>query len=697
MNRTDVSRGNLLLEFFSEEIPARMQLNSERQLKNLFTKSLLQKDIAFDSLKTFSSPRHLSIIIKNIELEQKDQKLEKKGPRFDANQKAIDGFLKSNQLNLNETVIKETKNGKFYFHSQMIKGQKTREILPDIINEIVSSFIWPKSQRWANTDLKWARPLRNILLLLNDDPVKGKVKIGKNIFLNFTNFTFSHRYYDKKIIINKIENYEQLLEDNLVILDRNKRLDKIINDTSYLLDKQKLKLVNDKSLLEEVVGLVEFPNVLVGSISKQFMKLPREVLSTAMRVHQKYFSITNKENNLEAKFLFVANSVKNKKRDSRVIEGNERVLKARLSDAIYFFENDISNTFENWNEKLKHVLFYESLGSLHDKTLRMANISKNFVKAFGVKSELAKQAAFLSKADLVSEIVMEFPELQGIMGGHYAKITNKSEEVSKAIFEHYKPKGVSDDLPETKLGSLLSMVDKIDTLVGFFSIGKIPTGSKDPFALRRNGFSIVQILINLKVNMSLNEVIKPSLKEFDCSSQAIKTNLIDFMIDKLKFVLCSQNNRIDLVNSVLDTDIVDDIPIKVISSRIDSINKFIKNKDFKIFLANFKRINNILKSEKFTNNDESQIDSKLFDNIEEESIYNHIRDFSRKMREKGMCEKSQINLIKSLIKMNKSVSSFFDNVIVNHDNSNIKTNRLNLLKNLHNSILEFSMFNLIEN
>ncbi len=696
MNNMNLSRGNLLLEFFSEEIPARMQLNSERQLENLFTKSLTQRNMAFESFKTYSGPRHLSIVIKNIELEQKDQKIERKGPRFDANQKAIDGFLKSNNLNLNETIIKETKNGKFYFHSQIIKGQNINEILPDIIDEIVNGFIWPKSQRWANTDLKWARPLRNIVLLVNDNPVKGKVRIGKDVFLNFTNFTFSHRHNDKKIIINKIENYEKLLEDHNVILDRNKRSHKIINDTSNLLDKEKLKLLIDKSLLEEVVGLVEFPNVLIGSISKKFMKLPREVLSTTMRVHQKYFSITNKEDNLESKFLFVANSIKNKKRDIRVIKGNERVLKARLSDANYFFENDISNRFENWNEKLKDVLFYEGLGSLHDKTIRMANMSNIFAKAFGVKSELAKQATLLSKADLVSEMVTEFPELQGIMGGHYAKIKNKSEEVSKAIYDHYKPKGVSDDLPETKLGSLLSMLDKIDTLVGFFTIGKKPTGSKDPFALRRNGFSIVQILVNLKLNISLNEVTNPPLKEHVCSSKSIKISLINFMIDKLKFVLSNQYNRIDVVDSVLNAKIVNDLPINLISSRVESISKFTKNNDFKIFLSNFKRINNILKSEKFSNDTELQVNIKIFETIEEKNIYNHMNSFSIVMEEKGFCVKSQDVLIKSLIKMNQSISLFFDNVIVNHEHDNIRINRLILLKNFHNLMLKFSSFDFIE-
>ena len=696
MNNMEKSRGNLLLEFFSEEIPARMQLNSEIQLQNLFVKSLTQRDITFESFKTFSGPRHLSIIIKSIELEQKDQEIEKRGPRFDANQKAINGFLKSNQLKIDETIIKETNNGKFYFYSQMIKGQKTYEILPDIINEIINGFVWPKSQRWANTDLKWARPLRNIVLLLNDDVVKGKVEIGKNLFLSFTNFTFSHRYSDQKIVINKIENYEQLLEENFVILDRNKRLDKIINDASYLLDKEKLKLANDKSLLEEVVGLVEYPNILIGSIRKEFMKLPREVLSTAMRVHQKYFSITDKENNLESKFLFVANSIKEKDRDLRVIEGNERVLKARLSDASYFFENDIANTFENWNEKLKHVLFYESLGSLHDKIIRMANISKIFAKEFGVKSELAKEAALLSKADLVSEMVMEFPELQGVMGGYYAKIKNKSEEVSRAIFEHYKPKGVSDDLPETKLGSLLSMVDKIDTLVGFFSIGKKPTGSKDPFALRRNSLSIVQILINFKLNLSLNELLEPSLKEYGCSSQSTKHNLIDFMIDKLKYVFSNKSNRMDVVNSVLNTIIFNDIPIKIISIRIDSIIKFTKSNDFKIFLANFKRINNILKNEKFSNDVVLKVNTKVFETIEEQNINNLSNTFSKRINEEGICEKSQDIMINYLIKMNEPISLFFDKVKVNHNDYNIRINRLNLLKNLHNSISKFSRFELIQ-
>ena len=293
-------------------------------------------------------------------------------------------------------------------------------------------------------------------------------------------------------------------------------------------------------------------------------------------------------------------------------------------------------------------------------------------------------------------MVMEFPELQGIMGGHYAKIKNKHQDITKAIFEHYKPKGLSDDLPETKLGSLLSMVDKIDTLVGFFTVGKKPTGSKDPFALRRNGFSIIQILINLKLNVSLNELIEPSIKEYNCSSKSIKISLIDFMIDKLQYIFSNKNNRIDVVNSVLHIKNVNNLPIKVISSRINSISKFTKKNNFKIFLANYKRINNILKSEKFPDNTEFPVDLKFFDTIEEEDIYNLSNSFSKEIIKKGICEKSQDIFINYLIKMNEPITLFFNNVIVNHNDSNIRVNRLNLLKNLHNSISKFSIFELIE-
>ena len=506
MSKNNDNKGKLLLELFSEEIPARMQINSEKQLSSLFEKSLIKRDIGYGLFSTFSSSRHLSVIINNLDLKQKNQKIEKRGPRVGSDKKAISGFLKSNNIQENDIVIKDTKNGKFYFYHNHINGINTSEVLPDIINEIIDSFVWPKSQRWAYSELRWARPLRNILLLLNNQLVEGKVAIDKNNSLYFSNYTFGHRHDSKKIEVRSIDDYESLLEKNKVILDRDKRRNKIVSDTKLLLKDKSIKLLDDDHLLDEILGLIEFPNVLIGSIDEQFMNLPKEVLTTAMRVHQKYFSIIDNKNNLVPKFLFVSNTIPEKERDKRVIEGNERVLKARLSDSNFFWKTDTSITIKILNEKLKNVLFYEGLGSLYEKTIRLSKVSKYFSSLFNVDESLAKEASLLSKFDLVSEMVGEFPELQGIMGSYFTKLDGKSKEVSNAIFEHYKPKGISDEMPTTNLGGMLSMIDNIDTLTGFFIINKKPSGSKDPFALRRAGYSIVQILMKLKLNISINDL-----------------------------------------------------------------------------------------------------------------------------------------------------------------------------------------------
>ena len=402
MSKNNDNKGKLLLELFSEEIPARMQINSEKQLSSLFEKSLIKRDIGYGSFLTFSSSRHLSIIINNLDLKQKNHIIEKRGPRVGSDKKAISGFLKSNNIQENDIVIKDTKNGKFYFYHNHINGINTSEVLPDIINEIIDSFVWPKSQRWAYSELKWARPLRNILLLLNNQLVEGKVAIDKNKSLYFSNYTFGHRHDSKKIEVGSIDDYESLLEKNKVILDRDKRRNKIVSDAKLLLKDKSIKLLDDDHLLDEILGLIEFPNVLIGSIDEQFMNLPKEVLTTAMRVHQKYFSIIDNKNNLVPKFLFVSNTIPEKERDKRVIEGNERVLKARLSDSNFFWKTDTSITIKILNEKLKNVLFYEGLGSLYEKTIRLSKVSKYFSSLFNVDESLAKEASLLSKFDLVS-------------------------------------------------------------------------------------------------------------------------------------------------------------------------------------------------------------------------------------------------------------------------------------------------------
>ena len=695
MSDISIKKGDLLLEFFSEEIPARMQSDAESQIESLFKKSLDNKGISYNSILTYSGPRHLALIIKQLDLKQKDQIINKKGPKIGSSEKAIQGFLKSNNINFSNLTHEKTKNGEFYFYSQNVKGLKTSEILPEIINEVIYSFVWSKSQRWSYSDLKWARPLRNILLLLNDKVINGQIKVGNNEFLKFTNYTFGHRDNQKKIIVNNISDYEALLRLNNVILDRNTRKNKILSDIELLLKHEGLKLKQDDALLNEVLGLIELPNVMIGSINKDFMDLPPEVLSTAMKVHQKYFSIIDNKNNLQPKFIFVSNTPPDKIRDSTIIEGNQRVLKARLADASFFWKTDTSNTFKNWNNKLKKVLFYEDLGSVFDKTIRMSEISKTFSVFFNVKATSAREAALFSKSDLVSEMVGEFPELQGIMGGYYSKLSGMSEDISTAIFEHYKPKGLSDKLPETKLGSMLSIIDKIDTLTGFFVINKKPSGSKDPFALRRTGFSIAQILINFKLNMTIEDLFISSLKTFKNSSNSIKIDLINFITDKIKFVLKKQGFSDGIVESVFNLPNINNLKFQTIYKRIEVLSNIGSSSNFKLFLTNFKRLNNILKTNKSPICSNAKINVKLFEKSEEQDIYNAAKTLELKTKQYLTTFDQEIYL-KDIIKLHFPIYNFFENVVVNHDDKKIRDNRLLLLMRLRELITKYSKFNLID-
>ena len=659
MSKNNNKKGKLLLELFSEEIPARMQINSEKQLSSLFEKSLIKRDIGYGSFLTFSSSRHLSIIINNLDLKQKNQIIEKRGPRVGSDKKAINGFLKSNNIQENDIVIKDTKNGKFYFYHNHINGINTSEVLPDIINEIIDNFVWPKSQRWAYSELRWARPLRNILLLLNNQLVEGKVAIDKNNSLYFSNYTFGHRHDSKKIEVRSIDDYESLLEKNKVILDRDKRRNKIVSDTKLLLKDKSIKLLDDDHLLDEILGLIEFPNVLIGSIDEQFMNLPKEVLTTAMRVHQKYFSIIDNKNNLVPKFLFVSNTIPEKERDKRVIEGNERVLKARLSDSNFFWKTDTSITIKILNEKLKNVLFYEGLGSLYEKTIRLSKVSKYFSSLFNVDESLAKEASLLSKFDLVSEMVGEFPELQGIMGSYYSKLNGKSKEVSNAIFEQYKPKGISDEMPTTNLGGMLSMIDNIDTLTGFFIINKKPSGSKDPFALRRAGFSIVQILMKFKLNISISDLFTESVNSYKNSSKIIKLDLVDFIIDKVRFILKNQNFRDDIITSVFSLKDAKNYLFPILYQRVKHINDVKETSDFKYFLVNFKRLNNIIKSNKLPDISDVKVNPDLFETSEEKEIYNKSDNLNFNLKKYLINLDYQKSILQEIINLQYAINLFF--------------------------------------
>ena len=457
-----------------------------------------------------------------------------------------------------------------------------------------------------------------------------------------------------------------------------------------------MKLKQDNTLLDEITGLVEFPNVMLGTIDNEFMSLPPEVLSTAMRVHQKYFTIFDDKKKLAPKFIFVSNALSEKNRNIRITEGNQRVLRARLSDASFFWKVDTSNSLDHFNKKLKKVLFYDGLGSIFDKSIRLAKISDFFASFFNLDPSLAKEAALLSKADLASEMVGEFPELQGVMGGYYSKINGATSDVSIAISEHYKPKGLSDELPKSNLGAMLSVIDNIDTLTGFFVINKKPSGSKDPFALRRSGFSIVKILIKFKVNISISDLFTEPLKIFDNSSEIIQDELYAFIIDKLIYTLKKEDFGDDIIKSIIDLPDLYKIPFQVLYKRIQSIKTIDKTEEFKFFLSNFKRLNNIIKINELPEGSELYVDESLFEGSEEEDIFNisnHLRlEFAKN---KYQLDKQEA-ILNEITKTSTLINIFFENIIVNHEKNIIKNNRLKLLMGLKNIIVQYTNFSVLE-
>jgi glycyl-tRNA synthetase beta chain len=426
------------------------------------------------------------------------------------------------------------------------------------------------------------------------------------------------------------------------------------------------------------------------------MSLPPEVLSTAMKVHQKYFSTTDSKNNLAPNFIFVANSLSDTKRDATVVEGNERVLKARLSDANFFWKSDLSKTFEYWNDKLKNVVFYEGLGSVYDKTLRMSEISKYIAKVFSVNSSFASQAALLSKADLASEMVGEFPELQGVMGGYYSKLMGYNNEVSNALTEHYKPKGVLDSIPKTNIGGMLSIIDKIDTLTCFFVIGKKPTGSKDPLALRRSALGIVQIMIGFNINITMYELFSNSLNLHNNVSKALEIELMDFILDRLRIILKAEGIKLDVIESILTLSIIHNLPFQIIYKRITALNETRNTENFKLFLVNFKRLNNILKSSDVLSFSNFDININLFQSPIETKLFQAINDLKKVIKISEFELNNQEVFLKAIKELQIPINLFFESIIVNVENKEIKDNRLKLMFRLKELIIKYSNFDIIE-
>ncbi|ABE05440.1 glycine--tRNA ligase subunit beta [Rickettsia bellii] len=653
----------LLLELFSEEIPAFIQKDAEEGYLSIFTKIFEENEI-FAKIQVFSGPRRITLYATHLPKVTLPKEIEIKGPSTEAPEAAINGFCKAHNVSKLELSTKLINNQLYYFYIKKVEERQIKEILPEIIVEAINKYSWAKSMFWGNYNIKWIRPLRNILCIFDSEILP--LQFGH---LAANNVTFGHRLTDnKKLEVTDFEDYKTKLTENYVILERLKREEIIKTSLLEQANSHNLTIKEDLRLIEEVAGLSEFPVVLCGAIPQKFLELPKEVLISSMRTHQKYFCLFDRSENFAPYFLFVSNGqFANSK---LVVQGNEKVLSARLSDALYFYKQDISKTLEANLEKLAAVTFHTKLGSLKEKVERITNICKYI----DPDNKDLITAAKLCKSDLVSEMVGEFPELQGIMGYYYAKHENLNEEIAVAIRDHYKPQGLSDSVPVGN-AALLAIADKLDSLVGLMIAGEAPTGSGDPYALRRQVLGIIRIIIENKLELNLNSLIDFSLKLY--SSDKDKDLIISFFEERAKFYFKNEYD-ISLINAVLDLNLAN------IKFKLDALKEFLEKEDGKQLLNAYKRASNILGSQ----NIDGAVEPSLFNTQPEKELFEVTQKLSLQIVDKDYDK--ALNLLQTLL---TPITSFFDNVLVNDSDPKIAKNRLLILQDVCKLFHKIAKFN----
>lgn len=665
----DEQVSELLLELFSEEIPAFMQKNAEEGYLNIFTKIFEENEI-FAKVQVFVGPRRITLHATHLPKITLPKEEEIKGPSIEAPEAAINGFCKAHNVSKLELSTKLISNQLYYFFVKKTKEREIKEILPEIIIEAINKYSWAKSMFWGDYKIKWIRPLRNILCIFD-----GEILPMQFGHLTANNITYGHRLTDnKKLEVTDFEDYRNKLLENHVILERAKR--EVIIETGLLelANSHDLIIKEDNRLVEEVAGLSEFPVVLLGKIPQKFLELPKEVLISSMRTHQKYFCLFDKTGNFTPYFLFVSNGrFTNAK---LVIQGNEKVLSARLSDALYFCKQDIAKTLESRLGQLEAVTFHAKLGNLREKIERITDIC-NYIAP---NNKDLITSARLCKSDLVSEMVGEFPDLQGIMGYYYAKHEGLNAEIAAAIRDHYKPQGLSDNVPSGN-AALLALADKLDSLVGLMIAGEAPTGSGDPYALRRQALGIIRIILENKLELNFNDLISFSINLYKDSSDENKNLIISFFEERAKFYF-KNDYDIALINAVLDLNLVDT------NFKLDALKEFLIEDAGKQLLNAYKRASNIIGDQKVT----GLVDASLFSTQPEKELFEVIQKVSPQIIDSIADKdyKKALNLLSSLL---TPITSFFDNVLVNDSDPKIAQNRLSLLQNICELFDKVAKFN----
>ncbi|QIE45742.1 glycine--tRNA ligase subunit beta [Pseudohalocynthiibacter aestuariivivens] len=720
---------DLLIELFSEEIPARMQSRAADDLRARVTDGLVEAGLTYAGAAAFSTPRRLTLTVQGLLAASPTTHEERKGPRTDAPDKAIEGFLRGAGVARDALEVRDEKKGQVYFARITKPGRPAEVIVAEVLEAVIRNFPWPKSMRWGAGSLRWVRPLHSILCILTDDAGETSVVPMDVDGIPTGNTTQGHRFMAPGTIkVSSFDQYQSALKAHHVILDPTERAEAIWQDATNQAFAAGLEVVDDRGLLAEVAGLVEWPVVLMGEIGADFLDLPPEVLQTSMKEHQKFFSVRNPRTNRIERFITVANR-ETADNGATILAGNQKVLSARLADAKFFWENDLRIAEaggQKWLDALSNVTFHNKLGSQAERINRIAALAREVAPAVGADPDLAEQAARWAKADLSSEMVYEFPELQGLMGRYYAEAAGMPVEVAAAAEEHYSPLGPSDDVPTAPVSVAVALADKLDLLTGFWAIDEKPTGSKDPFALRRAALGVIRLVVEngavlpllsqLGWGTSLNRfqtMIIDALANGDVQSvddlntqgvegvfskgkfDDVDKNLLAFFHDRLKVYLKDQGIRHDVIDACVAMPGNDDLALLV--KRATALSNFLKTDDGENLLQGFKRANNILTQAEEKDGVEYSYgaDVKFAETDEERALFAAL-DTQGPVITDALASEDFAAAMSAMATLRTPIDAFFEAVQVNTDNSVVRRNRLNLLSRIRNTCLDAADLTRIE-
>ena len=673
----------LLLEIGVEELPSRFGQTTLDQIENNLSKLLKEERINFDNIEKYATPRRLTFVIKNLADKATDLEEEVKGP---AKKIAVDddgnftkpalGFMKSKGLDTENVYFKQLGNAEYLFGTIKQEGKHTSEVLKNIVPEAIKNVTFPKAMRWGGKNMRFARPIRWMVALLNNEVLDIDLEGIKS-----SNITRGHRFLgEKEFEVNSVEEYFEKLDKNFVILDQHKRKEMIRKQAVEVAKSLGGEVELDEDLLEEITFLVEYPTAFYGEFDEEYVKLPKEVVTTPMKEHQRYFPVL-KDGKLLPNFIAVRNGDSN--RIDLVKAGNEKVLRARLADALFFYHEDTKKPLESFVDKLQTVVFQAKLGTVYDKTLRIEKLSQVILNELNMteSKENTLRAAKLCKADLVTNMVFEFTELQGIMGRDYAQVSGENEEVCQGIFEHYLPRFAGDILPETNTGIALSIADKLDSIAGFFAIGIKPSGSQDPYALRRQALGILSILLDRKLSVNLNNLINAALDNYsnlEFNKEEVASQIVEFFVERVKNLFKDLGIRYDVIDAVLNNNLDD---ISDIHTRALELNRWLQKDELVEMLTAFNRVATL--AEKATTD---IVKEDLLKEDAEIKLYNGFKEIKSNV-ESLLLDKKYNEALDAFATLRPLVDNLFDNVMVMDKDEAIKENRLGLLKQIYSTML----------